>query len=197
MREFISKSKGILLFIFVGISTWLSLDVRNQKKENHRLVLANNSLVGERNDLITRHGIVYYVLSLNLAREQTVLADSYFPFLRDNKPRQLVYFKEYACNPCIEQVIITFLEKSSANPSIHFFAHETNRDYFYDLSSKNQEIDITRIFWLSGNLYEGAISPHDAELLLLDHQNRITGIIPLEYLKIEGLLDGMVDGMMG
>lgn len=34
---------------------------------------------------------------------------------------------------------------------------------------------------------------YDSELVFLDEQNRVLGIIPLEYLKFEGLFDGLVE----
>ena len=34
---------------------------------------------------------------------------------------------------------------------------------------------------------------YDAEIVFLNHENRVTGIIPLEYLKIEGLFDGLIE----
>ncbi len=50
-----------------------------------------------------------------------------------------------------------------------------------------------RVIWHDDYLYGRHNLEYDAELLFLDHKNRITGIIPLEYLELEGLLEGLLE----
>ncbi len=115
-----------------------------------------------------------------------------FPAGQDGKV--VIYLKRDGCSACnigvVRWALINFLE----NDRFFVFSH-TENEYFLKSTTENDNIiNHERVTLSKNQLYPHPPRgyDHDAEIVFLNHENRVTGIIPLEYLKFEGLFDDFI-----
>ena len=184
----------ILFVVFLLVSVFLSIELKNAKREN-REVETNKEPVETQNQE-KLHALAWYreLLFFNFSNHNRVVSIALPAKGKENKFLPVVFLKNGFCQSCVKDILPKLVAKLDKSGDYLIVSHPGNKPV---MEAMLTSIDYDQnVIWHDDYLYGRFNNEYDAELLLLDHQNRITGIIPLEYLKIEGLLDWMVDVMM-
>ena len=186
----------ILLVSFTILSVYLSIHLTKMHgKLADKHFEYTSQLDKQSKECEFRIGLLQQVLELNILSFPNILPvnDELFPIGKDGKV--VIYLKRDGCSACnigvVRWALLNFLE----NDKFFVFSH-TENEYFLQSTTENDNIIKHERVTLSKNqLYPHPPRgyDHDAEIVFLNHENRVTGIIPLEYLKIEGLFDGLIE----
>ena len=153
---------------------------------NNRKTLATQNL-----DIIYTNAWYRELLFINISYNGRVAT---IPLTRTTNKSSLfpvVLLKNGFCSSCVKDVMPNLISRLSQSGEFLVVSHLNNRTIIEAILSEG---DINeKIIWHNDYLYGRYNIEYDAELLFLDQQNRIAGIIPLEYLKLEGLFDELLE----
>jgi hypothetical protein len=112
----------------------------------------------------------------------------------DSKSLPVVFQKKGFCSSCIAGVLPDLVSRLQSFGNYNIVSHPENANLIKTLL--DEEIINEKIVWHDDYLYGRKNLEYDAELLFVDQKNRITGIIPLEYLKIGSLYDSLMKDLL-
>ena len=178
----------ILFLVFLLVSVFLSLKLKSTKGElyHNRKTLATQNL-----DIIYKNSWYSELLFINISYNGKVAS---IPLSRTTNKSSLfpvVLLKNGFCSSCVKDVMPKLISRLSQSGEFIVVSHLNNRTIIDTMLSEG---DISeKVIWHNDYLYGRYNIEYDAELLFIDQQNRIAGIIPLEYLKLEGLFDELLE----
>lgn len=176
-----------MIIIFLALSLWLSYEVKSQRQELTHLQSSIAKTNNQNNILVYQLDILQEAFALNfgLSPESVLIQD-----LQNNPAGTTVtvlYLKSHACSPCSMPVIRRLIDQSWQNDGFLIVSHATNRHFLMQALSDDDLNNPQKVIWLSNPLYLRETTQYDAELLLIDNKGIITGLLPLELMKEEGL----------
>ena len=181
------KTKNLYLtlaVIFIFVSVFLSL--RLNSKRGELTVLLNQ--LEEINLANYNSYIPNKLLFMNLSAN-TASAIPLVNQIGDKKCLLVVFLKKGFCSSCVAGIMPDLVGKLNQFGNYLIVSHTENANILrYLLDERINE----NIVWYDDYLYGRHNIEYDAELLFVDSENRITGIIPLNYLKIEGLYNDLM-----
>ena len=187
----------LLVMVFAGLSIWLSLELKKSRLQNNQrgkyTIENHGNGIGE---LKLQISVLRQLLEFNFSAKPELLPQN-LKYLASSKGKKTVmYLKREGCNACNIGVVGWALRTLLPNENFFVFAHTENEFFLQSTSGNDNIASHERVILTTNQLYPHPPrgNAHDAELLLLDHQNRITGIIPLEYRKLKGCLMGWLMG---
>ena len=122
-----------------------------------------------------------FALNFGLAHEPLLMPDVLNA--PAGRPMALLYLKAHACSPCNMPVIHRLIEQGWKQNGFRIVSHPSNR-YFLMQSLRDEELDDQgKVIWVDHPIYAKETTQYDAELLLIDNQGLITGLLPLELMK--------------
>jgi hypothetical protein len=98
-----------------------------------------------------------------------------------------LYLKAHACSPCNMPVIRRLIEQGWQHDGFHIVSHATNRHFLMQAINDDDLNNPQKVIWINGSLYANETTQYDAELLLVASTGLITGLLPLELMKEQGL----------
>ena len=185
-----------LVLVFAGLSIWLSLQLKESRRQNSQRdknAIENHGIGID--ELKLQISVLRQLLEFNFSAKPELLPENLKHFASSKDKKIVMYLKREGCNACNIGVVGWALRSLLQKDNFFVFAH-TENEFFLQSTSGNDDIaKHERVILTTNQLYPHPPrgNAHDAELLFLDHQNRVTGIIPLEYLKIEGLVDVLIN----
>jgi len=81
--------------------------------------------------------------------------------------------------PVIEMIIAAAAQR----PDFCIASHTSNQHFLKPVIEKANLPANERVLWLSDKLYENEQSQYDSELLFVDAQGSMLGLLPLELIK--------------
>lgn len=183
--------REFLIFFFLAVSLWLSFKVKSQRLELSQvkttLAQSNNH-----NNLLSYHLHILqqaFTLNFGLAHEPLLL-----PEVMNSpaaSPMAVLYLKAHACSPCNLPVIRRLINQGWQHDGFRVVSHPTNRHFLMQALSDDEINNPQKVIWVNGPLYAKETTQYDAELLLVASTGLITGLMPLELMKEEGLFSGL------
>jgi len=180
----------ILFVVFLLVSIFLSIELKNAKRENREVDINRQPVETQNQEQL--YALAWYreLLFFNFSNHNRVVSIALPVKAKESKILPVIFLKNGFCQSCVKGILPKLVAKLDSGDYL-IVSHPGNKPVM-DTSFSNIDYN-QNVIWHDDYLYGRYNNQYDAELLFLDHQNRITGIIPLEYLKLEGLLDGLVE----
>lgn len=179
----------ILAVVFILTSVFLSFQLNSHKEKLRNLT--NHS--EETKLAILNANAPNKLLFMNLSTNPT----SSIPLAHlvvESEGLPVIFLKRGFCSSCVADVLPNLVRRLQSLGNFIIVSHPENASLLRSLL--DDEIINERIIWHDDYLYGRYNLEYDSELLFVDQENRITGIIPLEYLKIEGLYEGLMQDLL-
>ena len=183
----------VLFLLFLLISVFLSIELKKSKGELNDFQRESESLIIQKQENFYANAWYRELLYLNISNNGKVAS---IPLAQAPKKVRLtsllpvVFLKNGFCTSCVKDVLPNLIDKLNQSGEFIVVSHANNNAVIETMLSEG---DINhRVIWHDDYLYGRYNIEYDAELLFIDQQNRIAGIIPLEYLKLEGLFDELL-----
>ncbi len=175
--------KLLLIFLFSVVSLGLSFKVKKTSNELSRLK-TNLVKIEQQNNMLNYQLDVLqeaFALNFGLAHEPLLMPDVLNA--PAGRPMALLYLKDHACSPCNMPVIQRLVDQGWQQNGFRIVSHLSNR-YFLMQALGDEELDDQgKVSWVDHPIYAKETTQYDAELLLIDNQGLITGLLPLELMK--------------
>ena len=175
----------ILAAIFILISVFLSFRLDSNKRKLTNLLNYIEEIKTGYNNSYAPNKLLFMNLTTNAASSLPLAHH-----IVDSKSLPVVFLKKGFCSSCIAGVLPDLVSRLQSLENYIIVSHSENVLLLKSLLT--DEIINDKIVWHDDYLYGRYNLEYDAELLFVDQENRITGIIPLEYLKIGGLYEGLL-----
>jgi hypothetical protein len=187
----------ILLIVFLGLSVWLSILVKNLRHEVNNANTYQASIIRENRILKYQLGIFNEVLELNLSKQQPVNIFA-LPDLFINSPeiKLLMYLKANSCSDCNISTVSNIVEKLSSNDNFALISHTSNKYFIEDLLKKEILKDKELIHYVEDKFIQEHNPVYDAEILIIDRNYSILGRLPLELLKEFELFESLFEKIL-
>jgi hypothetical protein len=175
--------------ILISLSIWLSFSV---KKANKKLQDAEKlAITLEQNLVLSKYQttILQEALQINISKAPASISPG-IPLLNtDTLPNTILYLKAHACSPCNMKVIEMIIDAAAQRPNFCIASHTSNQHFLKPVIEKANLTASERVIWLTDKLFENDQSQYDSELLFVDAQGSILGLLPLELLKEKELFE--------
>ena len=168
---------------FFMLSLWLSFKVKSQMQEISQSQVTLMQSHNHNNLLSYQLANLQEAFALNfgLAHEPLLMPDVLNA--PAGRPMALLYLKAHACSPCNMPVIQRLVDQGWQQNGFRIVSHLSNR-YFLMQALGDEELDDQgKVSWVDHPIYAKETTQYDAELLLIDNQGLITGLLPLELMK--------------
>lgn len=170
---------------FILISVFLSFRLNTIKGKLTNLLNYSEEIKIAYNNSYAPNKLLFMNLSTNAASSLPLAHH-----IVDSKRLPVVFLKKGFCSSCIAGVLPDLVRRLQSFGNYIIVSHPENANLIKSLLY--DEIINEKIVWHDDYLYGRYNLEYDAELLFVDKENRITGIIPLEYLKTEGFYDSLM-----
>lgn len=175
----------MLLLLFIGLTVWLSYVVKKQYKSRASLEASieqnrrDNFLLHNRvhllNDALMENvrlkGERLSVFALH-AMDQKIIDADLFPVL---------YLRAYSCEDCYSSIITSIIDRLSGKAGFHIVSHSSNRPYIDELYKSDVIRDLSIVLWEDEELFGNTFAQSSAELILLDRQQRVSALLPINF----------------
>jgi len=175
----------ILAAFFILISVFLSFRLNSYKVKLTNLLNYTEEIKTGYNNSYAPKKLLFMNFRANAASSLPLAQH-----MVDSKSLPVVFLKKGFCSSRIAGVLPDLVSRLQSFGNYIIVSHPENANLIKTLL--DEEIINEKIVWHDDYLYGRYNLEYDAELLFVDQENRITGIIPLEYLKIRGLYDSLM-----
>jgi hypothetical protein len=182
------KEKNLYLTLaafFILISVFLSFRLDSNKRKLTNLLNYSEEIKFAYNNSYAPNKLLFMNLSTN--------AGSSLPLAHhivDSKSLPVVFLKKGFCSSCLTDFLPDLIGRLNEYANYLIVSHPENANLIRGLLG--DDLINEKIVWHDDYLYGRNNLEYDAELLFVDQENRVTGIIPLDYLKTGGLYEGLV-----
>ncbi len=175
----------VSLLVFVGLTVWLSYIIKTQYAARAKL---ESSIEQNRFDNFLLHNRVNllndaFMDNIQLKGEQLtgsathVIAQN----LTDADLVPVLYLRAYSCDDCYSTIITGILDRLSDKQGFHIISHSSNRHYIEEMHRLNIIKDLGIVLWEDDELYSNSFMHSTAELVLIDRQQRVNALLPLNF----------------
>lgn len=189
----------LIAILFIALSIWLSFSVKSARQEvvhlNSHLKVAEQELQFSK----YQKGILQEALELNIGKAPvpTRLTSNHTSYgTGDASLHAILYLKAHACSPCNMPVIEGIINAAAEQQQFQLVSHTSNQHFLQPVLAQNGLAENEKVTWLSHKLYDYHHPVYDAELLFVNTQGLILGVLPLELLKERGLFENWLKGVM-
>jgi hypothetical protein len=179
----------LIAIIFITLSIWLSFSV---KKANEKLQDAEKlAITLEQNLVLSKYQttVLQEALQINITSVPTRIITGMTLLKANTLPNTILYLKADACSPCNMPVIEMIIDAAAQRPNFCIASHTSNQHFLKPVIEKANLPANERVIWLSHKLYDYGKSSYDSELLFVDVEGSILGLLPLELLKEKELFE--------
>jgi hypothetical protein len=178
-----------IALIFITLSIWLSFSVKKTNKNLQQAEIQAKAM--EQELVITKYQttILQEALQLNIALAPVQITGFPPVNFKDTTSLAILYLKAHACTPCNMPVIEMIIDAAAQRSNFCIASHTSNQHFLQPVIKKANLTANERVIWLSNKLYENEQSQYDSELLFVDAQGSILGLLPLELLKEKELFE--------
>lgn len=175
----------ILLLLFIGLTVWLSYVVKKQYTSKSGL---EASIEQNRRDNFVLHNRVHllndaFLENIQLKGEEPlgssmhVIAQKFI----DADLVPVLYLRAYSCEDCYSTVITSIIDRLSDKAGFHVISHSSNRHYIDELYNSGIIKDLSIVLWDDEELFDNSFVQSSAELILLDRQQRVSALLPINF----------------
>jgi hypothetical protein len=191
MKSFISRCvrksdlRLVLLISFIGLTIWLSYNIKKQHVTNKHL---KSSLEKTRMDDFLLHNRVHLlndVLMDNIELKGKKLSGTAIELITQTLIQPglapVLYLRAYSCEDCYRNIITSIIDRLSRKKGFHIISHSSNRHYIEEMVQINVINDLSIVLWDDEELFSNSLTNSSAELVLVDNQQRIKALLPLNF----------------
>ncbi len=175
----------LVLPVFIGLTVWLSFTVKKQNADNTRL---ESSIEKNRYDQFLLHNRINLLNDAfieNIRLKGMILSGSSIYAItqkcNDADIVPVLYLRAYSCEDCYSNIIKSIIERLTVKACFHIVSHSSNRPYIEELYEENIINDFDKVLWDDDEIYSNPWVYSPAELILVDKQQRINALLPLNF----------------
>lgn len=175
----------VSLLVFIGLTVWLSHIVKKQYVARAQL---ESSIEQNRYDQFLLHNRINllndaFMENVQLRGEKLSgqAMNSLGQKLIDADLVPVLYLKAYSCEDCYSNIITSIIDRLSGKAGFHIVSHSSNRHYIDQMYKSNVIKDISMVLWDDDELYSDSFAQNSAELILLDRQQRVNALLPINF----------------
>jgi hypothetical protein len=178
-----------IALIFITLSIWLSFSVKKTNKNLQQAEIQAKAM--EQELVITKYQttILQEALQLNIALAPVQITGFTPVNYTDTTSLAILYLKAHACTPCNMPVIEMIIDAAAQRPNFCIASHTSNQHFLKPVIEKANLTTNERVIWLTNKLYDYGKSSYDSELLFVDANSSVMGVLPLELLKEKALFE--------
>jgi hypothetical protein len=191
MKKIVSKFSRkvnlsfVLLLLFIGLTIWLSYILKKQYATNEKL---KSSIEQNRHDEFLLHNRINHLNDAfmeNIKMKGEKLSGSAVysiaQKLLDADIVTVLYLRAYSCEDCYSSIITRIIDRLSGKAGFHIISHSSNRHYIEEMHKLNVIKDLSIVLWDDDELYSTSFPQTTAELVLIDNQQRVKAMLPLDF----------------
>jgi hypothetical protein len=175
----------VLLLSFIGLTIWLSYIVKKQYAANEQL---ESSIEQTRYDEFLLHNRINLLndafmenIQLKGVKLSGSAVYSIAQKLIDADLVPVLYLRAYGCEDCYSTIITSIIDRLSGKAGFHIISHSSNRHYIEEMYKLNVIKDLSIVLWDDDELYSNSFAQTTAELILIDNQQRVKALLPLDF----------------
>lgn len=175
----------VFLLLFIGITIWLSYIVKKQYTTNEQL---KSSIEQTRHDEFLLHNRINHLndafmenIQLKGEKLSGSAVYSIAQKLLDADLVPVLYLRAYSCEDCYRSIITGIIDRLSGKAGFHIISHSSNRHYIEEMYKLNVIKDLSIVLWDDDELYSTSFPQTTAELVLIDNQQRVQAMLPLDF----------------
>jgi len=180
----------VSLAFLLGLVIFSGLYIKRGKQTIHSLSLKNQKIEQNLYELKHQMELLNQVLQVNL-EFNLVSETKKFEFLQDNQSNILLLnLKQGACTDCLRPLVSWLFGEYIEKHNFFVYSHLSNKFFLKQIEPTVDIDNHPRIFFYPKEDKDRLLLPnYDSEVIFLKSNGEVALVIPLEYIRISGLLN--------